>query len=74
MPEVVLLVDPVVFPVDVMFPDADVSLLPVIVCDMVLLSEDVAPSDVMFEEVVFDVDDMLLAVELVSVPVESGTS
>jgi hypothetical protein len=74
MPDVVLLVDPVVFPVDVMFPDVDVSLLPVIVCDMVLLSEDVAPSDVMFEEVVFDVDDVLLVVELVSVPVESGTS
>jgi hypothetical protein len=57
-----------------MFPDADVSLLPTIVCDMVLLSDDVALSDVMFEDVMFDVDDMLLVSKLVSVPVESGTS
>jgi hypothetical protein len=41
---------------------------------MVLLSDDVALSDVMFEDVMFDVDDMLLVSELVSVPVESGTS
>jgi hypothetical protein len=73
VPDVALLVDPVVFPVDVMFPVEDVSLLPTIVCDIVLLS-DAALSDIMPDDVMFDVDDMLLESALVSVSVDPGTS
>jgi len=60
---------------EVSLPVIEVSFPPVTVCDMVVLSPDIDPPDVAFEEVAFEVDDMSLPVsDVVSVSLASGTS